>query len=231
MAGKDVKGLSATKSGDFSAWFSDVVQKAELADLRYNVKGFLVFQPWSVRSMELIYSHLEQVLRRKGHEPYWFPTVIPEGNLTRESTHIKGFTPEVFWVTQGGETKFEEKLALRPTSETAFYQMFSLWLRSYKQLPFKSYQRAQVFRYETKATRPFLRSREFHWIETHCLFNTQERAMEQVHEDMDTTKEVLHDEVLVLAFIVLDLDAQLHRLLARENKTVWKEVRFEIDHK
>jgi prolyl-tRNA synthetase len=203
MAGKDVKGLSATKSGDFSAWFSDVVQKAELADLRYNVKGFLVFQPWSVRSMELIYSHLEQVLRRKGHEPYWFPTVIPEGNLTRESTHIKGFTPEVFWVTQGGETKFEEKLALRPTSETAFYQMFSLWLRSYKQLPFKSYQRAQVFRYETKATRPFLRSREFHWIETHCLFNTQERAMEQVHEDMDTTKEVLHD-VLGLPFIFFE---------------------------
>lgn len=206
MGVKDVKGLSATKSGDFSTWYSEVVQKAELADLRYNVKGFLVFQPWSVRTMEMIYEHLESALQRKGHEPYFFPTVIPESNLTKESTHIKGFTPEVFWVTQGGDSKFEERLALRPTSETAFYQMFALWLRSYKQLPFKSYQRAQVFRYETKATRPLLRSREFHWIETHCLFDTQESALEQVREDMETTREVLHDK-LGLPFIFFERPA------------------------
>ena len=142
---KGDKGLSVTKEGDFSSWFTEIVQKAELADLRYNVKGFLVFQPWSVMAMENIYKHLEGILRKKGHEPYWFPTVIPESNLIKEGEHLKGFTPEVFWITHGGETKFEEKLALRPTSETAFYQMFSLWLRSYKQLPFKTYQRANVY--------------------------------------------------------------------------------------
>jgi prolyl-tRNA synthetase len=187
------KGLSVGKREDFSTWFSEIVQKAELGDLRYNVKGFLVFQPWSVLCMEKMYKQFDRVLQRKGHQPYFFPTLIPEENFAKESGHIEGFTPEVFWVTQGGETKFNEKLALRPTSETAFYQMFSLWIRSYNDLPFKTYQRANVFRYETKATRPFLRSREFHWIETHCAFANEEGAMKQVEEDMETTKEILHD--------------------------------------
>ena len=96
--------------------------------------------------------------------------------------------------------KFEEKLALRPTSETAFYKMFSTWIRSYKDLPFKTYQRANVFRYETKATRPFLRSREFHWIEAHCAFATEQEALQQVKEDMETTKEVLHN-IFCIPFI------------------------------
>lgn len=187
-------GITAKKEKNFSEWYTQVVQKAELGDLRYNVKGFIVFQPWSVLSMEKMYKHLERVLQKKGHNPYWFPTVIPERNFKMEASHIEGFTPEVFWVTSHGDNDpLEEKLALRPTSETAFYQMFSLWIRSYKDLPFKTYQRAQVFRYETKATRPFLRSREFHWIETHCAHATKEDAMKQVYEDMETTKEVLHD--------------------------------------
>jgi len=191
---KDSKGLTFRKSASFSEWYSEIIQKAELGDLRYNVKGFLVFQPWSVLAMEKMYHILEDVLRKKGHKPYWFPSLIPEGNLKKESTHVKGFTPQVFWVTEGGGTKLTEKLALRPTSETAFYQMFSIWIRSYKDLPFKTYQRANVFRYETKATRPFLRSREFHWIESHCVHKSKEDAMKQVYEDMDTTKEVLHDK-------------------------------------
>lgn len=203
---RGAKGISVTKEGNFSEWYSEVVQKAELADLRYNVKGFLVFQPWSVLAMEKMYALFEQALQRKGHKPYFFPTLIPESNLTKESEHVAGFTPEVFWVTHGGDKKFEERLALRPTSETAFYQMFSLWIRSYKDLPFKTYQRANVFRYETKATRPFLRSREFHWIETHCAFACKEDAEKQVQEDMQTTKEILHD-ILGLPFIFFERPA------------------------
>ena len=193
MAKKSEEGISVKKEDNFSEWFTQVVQKCELADLRYNVKGFLVFQPWSVMTMEKMYRHLEKALQKKSHKPYFFPTIIPEGNFKKESTHIKGFTPEVFWVTQGGKKKFEEKLALRPTSETAFYQMFNLWIRSYKDLPFKTYQRANIFRYETKATRPFLRSREFYWIEAHCAHADEKTAFNQVLEDMQTTKEVLHD--------------------------------------
>lgn len=181
------------KDKNFSEWFTDIIQKAELADLRYNIKGFLVFQPWSVLAMEKMYAILEKTLQRKNHKPYWFPTLIPEMNFKKESSHLGGFTPEVFWVTQGGEKKLEEKYALRPTSETAFYQMFALWLRSYKDLPMKTYQRANIFRYDTKATRPFLRSREFHWIETHCAHASEEDAMNQVYEDMETTQEFLHD--------------------------------------
>lgn len=190
---KEEKGISASKEKEFSEWFTQVIQKTELADIRYNVKGFLVFQPWSVLAMEKMYDHLEKVLQKKGHKPHWFPTLIPESNLKKETSHIKGFTPEVFWVTHAGDNELEEKLALRPTSETAFYQMFGLWIRSYKDLPYKTYQRANIFRSDTKATRPFLRSREFHWIETHCAHATENDALKQVKEDMETTQEVLHD--------------------------------------
>ncbi|MAH07026.1 proline--tRNA ligase [Candidatus Pacearchaeota archaeon] len=189
---KDNKGISVNKD-DFSEWYSQIVQKAELGDLRYNVKGFLVFQPWSVLCMEKMYRYFEKALQSNGHNPYFFPTLIPEENFNKEAGHVKGFSPEVFWVTHGGDTKLTERLAMRPSSETAFYQMFNLWVRSYKDLPFKTYQRANVFRYETKATRPFLRSREFHWIETHCCFATFEDAMKQVEEDMEVTKDILHD--------------------------------------
>jgi prolyl-tRNA synthetase len=203
MKKESQEGITAKKDEDFSEWYSQIIQKAELADLRYNIKGFLVFQPWSVLSMEKMYDFMEKRLKQKGHKPYWFPTVIPESNFEKESSHIGGFKPEVFWVTQGGDKKLEEPLALRPTSETAFYQMFNLWIRSYKDLPFKTYQRANIFRYETKATRPFLRSREFHWIEAHCAHESEEKAMKQVYEDMNTTKEVLHD-IYGLPFIFFE---------------------------
>lgn len=196
--------FNVSKRDDFSNWFTDIIQKAELGDIRYNVKGFVVFQPWSVLSMEKMFHYMEKALQKKGHKPYWFPTLIPEKNLKTESSHIQGFTPEVFWVTShGADEPIEEKLALRPTSETAFYQMFALWIRSYKDLPFKTYQRANVFRYESKATRPFLRSREFHWIESHCAHASQDDALKQVYEDMATTKEVLHD-IFGLPFIFFE---------------------------
>jgi prolyl-tRNA synthetase len=204
MAKKNQEGITESKEKNFSEWYSQIVQKAELADLRYNVKGAIVFQPWSVLSMEKMFHYLESALQKKNHKPYWFPSLIPERNLKKESSHIGGFTPEVFWVTSHGKDEpIEEKLALRPTSETAFYQMFALWIRSYKDLPFKTYQRANVFRYETKATRPFLRSREFHWIETHCAHESEEKAMIQVREDMQTTKEILHD-IFGLPFIFFE---------------------------
>jgi prolyl-tRNA synthetase len=200
---KGSKGISVGKEENFSEWYTQVVQKAELVDMRYNIKGFLVHRPWSALVIEKMYSYFEGVLRKKGHLPHFFPTVIPEENFLKESDHLKGFTPEVFWVTHGGKKELTEKYALRPTSETAFYQMFNLWIRSYKDLPFKTYQRANVFRYDTKATRPLLRDREFHWIETHCVFSSKEDAMEQVKDDMATGKEVLRD-VFGLPFIIFE---------------------------
>ncbi len=174
-----------------SEWFTEIIQKAELADIRYGVKGAIVFQPWSVEAMEKMYDYLEADLKKRGHKNYWYPALIPESYFQKEAEHINGFMPEVFWVESGGEEKLEERLALRPTSETAFYTMFALWLRSYKDLPFRTYQRANIYRCETKATRPFLRSREFYWIETHCAFATQEEAYQNVLDDMETTKRVV----------------------------------------
>jgi len=179
------------KAKNPSEWYTEIIQRAELADIRYGVKGCLVFQPWSVEAMELMYDFLEKDLKKRGHKNYWFPTLIPENYFYKEKEHIEGFNPEVYWVDTGGNDKLEERLALRPTSETAFYTMFSLWIRSYHDLPYRTYQRANVFRYETKATRPFLRSREFHWIETHCAFATQEEAFENVLNDMETTKRIV----------------------------------------
>ena len=184
-----------TPKMDFSEWFSEVLAKAELADLRYNTKGFLVHRPWSVLCMKEMYRLYEAELESKGHLPVWFPAVIPESNFKKEAEHVKGFAPDVFWISETGDgTKLPERLALRPTSETAMYTMYSIWLRSWRDLPMKLYQSCQVWRYETKATRPFIRGREFWWIEAHDVFATQKEAEAQVIEDMETTENVMHQE-------------------------------------
>ncbi len=183
------------KDEEFSQWYSDIVEKSELVDLRYNLKGFVVFRPWAVRTMEVMYDLLEKELQEKGHEPAWFPALIPESNFHKEAEHVQGFDPQVFWVTEAANSKFEERLALRPTSETAMYPMYSIWIRSYNDLPLKIYQRCQVWRYETKATRPLIRSREFHWIEGHDCFSSKEEADAQVLEDIDTTEKFMHQKL------------------------------------
>ncbi|RLE39284.1 proline--tRNA ligase [Candidatus Woesearchaeota archaeon] len=195
---EETRGITVKKEEDFSEWFTQVIKEAELADIRYNVKGFLVYRPWCVHTWNIMYDKLAGILEKKGHQPLIMPTVIPESNFKLESKHVEGFAPAVFWITEhGAGEKIEERLALRPTSETAFYQMFALWIRSYKDLPLKTYQRASVFRYEGKATRPFFRAREFYWIEAHDAFATEKDATNQVKEDMETTKEFLLDELAI----------------------------------
>lgn len=188
------EGITIKKSEDFSEWYTEVCNKAELADIRYNVKGFVVFRPWAVKTMNNMFKLLEDELESKGHLPALFPALIPESNFKKEAEHVEGFLPEVFWVTKvgSGAEKLEEPLAMRPTSETAMYKMYSMWIRSWRDLPLKIYQRCQVWRHEGKATRPFIRGREFYWIEAHDVFSTEEEAMRQVKEDMETTENTLH---------------------------------------
>lgn len=174
---------------EFSEWFNTIIKTADLIDQRYNVKGFVVYRPWAMRMMKQIYRMWEAELEKNGHQPCLFPLVIPKENFEKEKEHVEGFAPEVFWITKGGDSKIEE-LALRPTSETAFYQMYSLWIRSYADLPLKLYQSCAVYRYETKATKPFVRGREFLWIEAHDAFATEKEALEQVRQDMETTKKI-----------------------------------------
>lgn len=186
----------------FSEWYTEVIQEAELADIRYNVKGFLAHMPWSVRTMKRMYLILENELERKGHEPAWFPALVPESYFKKEAEHAKGFSADVFWVTEGGSSndKFSERLALRPTSETAMYSMFSMWIRTWRDLPYKIYQSCQVWRFEGKSTRPFIRGREFYWTEAHDVFETQKDAEKQVEEDMGTTEKLLKECAIPFIF-------------------------------
>jgi prolyl-tRNA synthetase len=198
MSGSDEKPkqtiFDIDKENDFPDWYTEICRVAELADVRYGVKGFTPFLPWSFMSMNLMFEILEEVLQRKDHLPMYFPTVIPEANLTKEAQHVEGFTPQVFWIeTTGSGEKLEERLALRPTSETAIYPMYSLWVRSWRDLPMKRYQRCSVFRSEIKSTRPFLRGREFLWIESHNVYTTHDEVKAQIKEDLETTKEVCTD--------------------------------------
>jgi len=191
-----VKTLEIQKS-NFSEWYNAVIKEAELCDIRYDLKGFVVFRPWSVMSMNKMFEMYEKELQARGHLPALFPALIPASYLMKESEHVEGFVPEVFWVTAAGNNQLEEKCAMRPTSETAMYSMFALWIHGLKDLPLKIYQRCQVWRYETKATKPFIRSREFYWIEAHDAFATKEEAERQVREDMDMAEKVLHQQFCV----------------------------------
>lgn len=186
---KSQEGLTVKKQEDFSEWFTQVLEKAELTDIRLDIKGFAVIRPWAAMTIENMFEHLEKELQKKHHQPTFMPSVIPKENLIKESEHIKGFTPEVFWLKDTGDNK---ELALRPTSETLYTPMFKLWIRSYRDLPLKLYQRGSVFRLDTKATRPLIRGREFIWIECHDAFETKEQAEAQVQEDIDTTEKVMH---------------------------------------
>ncbi|MFW9896051.1 MAG: proline--tRNA ligase [Candidatus Thorarchaeota archaeon] len=193
-----ITGITVSKEEDFSGWYTELINKAELADIRYNIKGFVVYREWATITIRKMYKKTEDLLEKKGHLPLTMPSLIPESNFLLEAKHVEGFSPEVFWVTEAGTSgKLSERLALRPTSETALYKMYSMWIRSYKDLPFKRYLSCQVWRYEGKMTRPFLRGREFHWIESHNVFATMEDAMEQVKEDMESTYQILQDECCI----------------------------------
>jgi prolyl-tRNA synthetase len=191
MTKKSKEGLAVKKEENFSEWYTQVIGKAEIVDIRNNLKGFVVIRPWGALLLENMYDLYEKAMQEKSHKPSFFPTLIPEKNFKKEAGHVKGFAPEVFWLEK---VKGEDKLALRPTSETSMYEMYALWIRSHRDLPLKIYQRANIFRYETKATRPLIRAREFMWIEGHDCFETQEQAEAQVQEDIQTTEKVMHQQ-------------------------------------
>jgi len=182
---KNVEAALPDKYRNMSEWYTEILERAEVIDIRYGVKGFIVYRPFGMILMKNIIKLFEEELEKTGHKPFLFPVVIPERNLRMEKEHIKGFEGEVFWIEKGGYTPLEERLALRPTSETAIYPIYALWFSSYKELPFKGYQTCAVYRYETKATRPLLRGREFLWIETHNVYFTEKEARDQTVEDAE----------------------------------------------
>lgn len=177
--------LEHQKDDNFSEWYSEVIEKAELCDKRYPVKGMNVWRPYGWKIMLLIDEHIREEMKRTGHEEVNFPLLIPEEQFKKESEHIKGFSDEVFWVHHAGGENLDVPLLLRPTSETAMYPMFALWIRSHADLPLKIFQIVNVFRYDTKQTRAFIRMREFHFFEAHTCHVDEKDAEMQIKEDMD----------------------------------------------
>ena len=171
------------KSDDFSEWYNDVVELAQLTDKRYPIKGMNVWTPYGWKIMRQVDTYIRQELDATNHDEVCFPLLIPETEFKKEKDHIKGFDSEVYWVTHAGLNELDIPLCLRPTSETAMYPIFALWVRSHSDLPLKTYQIVNTFRYETKQTRAFIRVREIHFFESHTCHTTEEDAQKQVEED------------------------------------------------
>ncbi len=170
---------------DFSGWYNEILWRAEIMDVRYPVKGLYVWYPHGFAIRKLAYQILRDLMDRD-HQETMFPLLVPENEFMKEADHIKGFEKEVYWVTHGGCNELDVPLALRPTSETAIYPMYALWIRSHADLPLKLYQIVNTFRYETKHTRPLIRLREItSFKEAHTVHATWEEAERQVEEAID----------------------------------------------
>lgn len=192
---KSQEGLTIRKEEDFSEWYSQIVQKAELADYS-DVKGFMVIRPNGYSIWEEIQSYFDKRIKSLGVRNAYFPLLIPESFFKREAEHAKGFTPEVAWVSN----KEGERLAIRPTSETIMYDSYSKWIRSWRDLPLRINQWCNVVRWETKATRLFLRTREFLWQEGHCVYETKEECDKETLQFLEEYRKLCED---VLAIPVL----------------------------
>jgi len=189
------------KYENFSKWFDEMLLNAEILDNRYPIKGFAVYRGWGAKIVRSIAEILENKLEETGHIPMLFPVTIAEESFKQEARHIKGFTSEVFWITHAGNRKLKRRMLLRPTSETAMYPMFAQWIRSHADLPLKIFQSGCVYRYETKATRPLFRMREFLWNEGHTAHKNWEEAEEQVREAIKIYDEVFKS--LGLSYYIL----------------------------
>lgn len=183
---------------DFAKWYTDIVVKAELADYTA-VKGFIAIRPYGYAIWENIQKYADEKFKEHGVKNVSMPVLIPESLLSKEKDHVEGFAPEVAWVTQGGEEKLEERLCVRPTSETIFSTMYSKWLSSWRDLPFLYNQWCSVLRWE-KETRPFLRSREFLWQEGHTIHETAEEAKKFTLDMLEVYADLIEN---VLAIPVL----------------------------
>ena len=188
-----------SRDKDFAKWYTDIVSAAHLASYS-NVKGCIVIEPNGYAIWEKIQSVLDQEFKRTGHKNLYMPVLIPENLMRKESDLIKGFAPEVAWVTQGGEKKLEERMCIRPTSETLFSDYYSTVVKSYRDLPLKYNQWCNVMRWE-KETRPFLRSREFLWQEGHTVHETQEEAEKETKDMLDIYNKFFHEYLAIPAIV------------------------------
>ena len=189
-------GITASKNDDFNEWYTQVVIKAELADYA-PVKGLIVLRPDGYSIWESIKESLDKKLKETGHRNGFLPVLIPESLLGKEKKHFEGFNPEVFWVTQSGDSEIGDRLALRPTSETLAYSLYSKWIKSWRDLPLKINFWNSALRAEITGTKPFLRTSEFLWQEGHTVHATQDEAENEVMEILNIYKKTIEEELAI----------------------------------
>ena len=195
MSKEDI-GITASKEDDFSEWYTQVVLKAQLADYA-PVKGLIVLRPDGYSIWESLRDTFDQKFSKNGIRNGFLPVLIPESLLGKEKKHFAGFNPEVFWVTHSGENQVGDRLALRPTSETLAYTLYSKWIQSWRDLPLKINFWNTALRAEIKATKPFLRTSEFLWQEGHTVHATQEEAEEEVMKILEIYKNTIEMELAI----------------------------------
>ena len=180
---------------DFAQWYTDVVKKADLTDYS-QLKGCMIIRPYGYAIWELIQKQMDERFKQTGHENVYMPMFIPESLLQKEKDHVEGFAPEVAWVTHGGETELQERICVRPTSETLFCEHYSNIIQSYRDLPKLYNQWCSVVRWE-KTTRPFLRTTEFLWQEGHTAHATAEEAQQETIKMLNVYADFCHDVLAI----------------------------------
>ena len=183
------------KSEDFSRWYAEIIRKTEMADYT-PMKGMMVIRPYGYAVWEQIQRLMDARIKASGHVNAYFPLFIPESFLKKEAEHVQGFSPEVAWVTQGGNDELEERLAVRPTSEAIIGHMYAKWIKSWRDLPVLINQWANIVRWE-KVTRPFLRTTEFLWQEGHTCHATAEEAETETLSILAMYKDFCESELAV----------------------------------
>ena len=182
-------GISVKQSEDFSEWYVQCVIKGELVDYA-PVKGFIALKPYGYAIWEIIKSSIDAELKKTGHQNGFLPILIPESLISKEQQHFSGFEPEVFWVTKSGNNELSDRLAVRPTSETIAYSMFSNWISSYRELPLKMNFWNSALRAEIKSTRPLLRNSEFLWQEGHTAHESEAEADAEVMTILESYRSI-----------------------------------------
>jgi len=192
MPKKNIQGITVSKDKDFSEWFTQLIQKAEF--IEYSpVSGCYILRPNAYYIWEKVQKYFDDLIKQDGVKNVYFPLFIPEHLLTKEKEHVEGFAPEVAWVESGGDSKLKERLAVRPTSETIFYDAYAKWIRSYKDLPLRLNQWCNVVRWEFKHCTPFLRSREFLWQEGHTAFAKKSEAVNETEKILGFYQDVFQE--------------------------------------
>ena len=189
-------GITVKKSFDFNDWYTQCVLKSGIVDYSPS-KGFIVLRPYGYAIWEIIKDILDNELKRTGHKNGFLPVLIPESLLTKEKDHFDGFMPEVFWVTRSGDCDLGEKLAVRPTSETLAYSMFSKWISSYRDLPLKLNFWNSALRAEIKSTKPLIRNSEFLWQEGHTAHTDESDADKEVRMILDVYKYLIEEYLAI----------------------------------